>query len=70
MTRLDNFLDALAACFLVTVLAAVAVVVVKLGIYLPLGILGPVMIFLAGVAIGSLVMFYVVGSMKDKDVTQ
>ena len=70
MTRLDNFLDALAACFLVAVFAAVAVVVMKLSVYLPLGVLGPVMIFLAGVAIGALVMFYAAGAMKDKDVTQ
>ena len=70
MTRLDNFLDALAACFLVAVFAAVAVVVVKLSVYLPLGFLGPVMIFLAGAAIGALVMFYTAGAMKDKDVTQ
>ena len=53
MERLDNFLDAMAACLVVAVLAAVTVAVVKLSVYLPFGILFPVLI-LAPAAAASL----------------
>ena len=45
MTRLDNFLDAMAACLVVAMLSAVTVAIVKLSVYLPFGILFPVLIF-------------------------
>ena len=70
MTRLDNFLDALAACFVVAMLAAVTVAIVKLSVYLPFGILFPVLIFVAGAGVGALILFYAIGGSKCKDVTQ
>ena len=70
MERLDNFLDAMAACLVVAVLSAVAVAVVKLSVYLPFGILFPVLIFGAGAAIGALILYYAIGGSKCKDVTQ
>ena len=70
MERLDNFLDAMAACLVVAVLAAVAVAVVKLSVYLPFGILFPVLIFGAGAGVGCLILFYAIGGSKCKDVTQ
>ena len=70
MTRLDNFLDALAASLMVAVFAAVIVAVVKLSVYLPFGILFPVLIFCAGAGIGALILYYAIGGSKCKDVTQ
>ena len=59
MGKLDAFLNVLAAVLLVAVLVAVVVMIWQLAVYLPLGILCPLAVFLAGAASGGLIMFYV-----------
>ena len=66
MSRFDNFLDALSAGLVVAVLVAVVIAVFYLGQFLPLGILFPVLIFLAGAAIGVIVSLYASGFFEKR----
>ena len=66
MSRFDNFLDALSAGLVVAVLVAVVIAVFYLSQFLPFGILFPVLIFLAGAAIGAVVSLYASGFFEKR----